>query len=114
MQRIKNTISMLKGLDKGTLEGIRYTLLFFIIVDMVVIYWWFKLKQLGIATMTVAIMALVVILLLERRFPPEEEDKKKLAPVMNQPEEKPMNFMENIGLPSGEEYNERLDEAIST
>ena len=124
IQRIRNTISMLRNLDKATLEGIRYTILFFVVIDMVVIYWWFKLKQLGIATMTVAIMALVVVLLLERKFPPEEEkrnedDKKKFTPVMNpikkepQTVETPLGFMDSLGLPNADKYNERLNEAIS-
>jgi len=124
MKRISKTISNIKGLEKDTLEGIKYTLFFFIVIDIFAFYWWMNWKQFGIAGLMVCIVALVVILLLERRLPmgekkeePKEEAKEEPKEEKKESEEKPKEeskgFMSmDLGLPSADEFNDRLEKAI--
>ena len=118
MNRIKETISMLKGLDQATLEGIRYTLFFIIILDMGLFYWWMKWKSFALALMVVCLIILSVILLLERKFPPEEvKEEPKDKKGDDKPNKPGLNLDIDLsvpGLPNSEDYNKRLEEAIGT
>lgn len=120
MKRISNVVSMLKELDKDTLQGIRMTLFFFIIIDIFVFYWWMKWKSFAVATLLVCCVILAVVLMLERKFPPYEDKKNngnKINPVFdNKPKQGPtQEFLEiDLGIPSAEDYNKRLNTALTT
>jgi len=134
INRIKETVSMIKGLDKETLEGIRYTLIFFIVIDIIGFYWYMGWKKFGIALMLVSCVILAFILILERRFPPDEDDikeskggkmkhkkekkqeesKEKEEPEEEKKEDNSLGLGIDTGLPDSEEYNKRLEKAISS
>jgi len=115
--KIKGTIEMIKGLDKGTLEGIRWTLIFILILDIGLFYWYMKWKRFGIALMLVLCVMLAIIMILERRFPMEEKTEKKEEVKEESKEEKKEvkeegMFNVDLGLGSSEEYQERMKKAI--
>ena len=116
MKSIKNIMRMFKSWDVETLEGMRYGMFGFLLVDIFGVYWFLKLKRLGIALFLVAILFLTIILLLERRLnnmeqtesPTIEEEEEKKDKPKDKEEDESLNF----GLPSSEEYNKRLKEAV--
>ena len=122
--KIKGTIEMIKGLDKGTLEGIRWTLIFILILDIGLFYWYMKWKRFGISLLLVLCVMLAIIMILERRFPMEEEEKevkmvKKKDKIENkdkEPKEKKEEsdglFNVDFGLGTAEEYQDRLSKAL--
>ena len=119
--KIKGTINLIKGLDKDTLEGIRWTLIFILVLDVGLFYWFMNWKKFGIALMLVLCVMLAIIMILERRFPMEEKTEKKEEDKKEEPkevkeekkEEKEEGmFNVDLGLGSSEEYNERLKKAL--
>ncbi len=130
---VRNVIEKAKGLKAKELESYKFTLFFVIIADLFGIYWYLKMKSLGMAIMIFSMMALSVILILERNLPietkkeeikmPEEIEKKKEE--KEEKEEKKEEKKENtdedslglgdgvdLGLGSSEEYNKRLSNAL--
>lgn len=139
--KIKGTIEMIKSLDKGTLEGIRWTLIFILILDVGLFYWFMKWKKFGIALLLVLCIILAIILILERRFPAEKKEKevkmkekkcpkcgkninfewnyhqecgwkKEKKETNEETEVEDRGFGIDLGLGSAEEYQERLRKAI--
>jgi len=131
INRLNKTVRLIKGWDKETLESLRYALLVIIGVDLFGIIWYLKLKTLGIAIMLVAMIWLVIILSVERRLPDkmcEEKQNKKHEPDDEEPEEdlgifegmdlglgtNESNEESESSLPSAEEYNKRLENALGS
>jgi len=141
IDKLKAIIKQAKALKEKDLEAIRYSLFFLIVVDLFGIYWFLEAKKLGIALLMVIIMFLVVILMLERNLPlknkskgggkmgkndeeiKELEDKVKELKKDNKdsgevedPEETSqglnMGLDFDLGLPSSEEYNKRIEKAL--
>jgi len=77
LERIKNVIATFKGMDEGTLEALRYTLLFFIVIDLFLFYWWMGWKTLAMGLMVVTIIFLTIIMFLEKRLRDIEYYKKQ-------------------------------------
>ena len=116
MKNIKNTISMLKELDQEELKGWRMVIIFFIVINMFLFYWYMEWKKFSIAVMVVSLIALAIILMLERKYPPEVatndsgSESKKLLPVFKQPKEE-NTFGINLSIPDADSYNDRLSKA---
>ena len=75
--KLGKAIQTVKNYDYETLEGIKYILMFTIVVDLFGIYWWLGLKQLGIFLMVLTIVAMAFIIILQSKLPePKQNDKK--------------------------------------
>jgi len=121
LDRFKEVIERAKKLDLKTLEAFKILIFIFIGLDLFGLWWYLEVKTLAGALLIVSIIALAIILFLERRLQnkmvedeetSEEEDKKEEP---KDKEEKDSGYGFNIpdlGLPSAEEYDKRLQKAI--
>ncbi len=141
LENFKNLIEKSRGLDEKSLEAIRYFLMGMIILDLFGIYWYLELKKLGGALLIVIIFLLAIVMFLESNLPqrsrrevkkmneqelepkkPEEETKKEEKKKESKDDkdkdeeteeaEAPNILGEGMGLPSAEEYEKRINDAI--
>jgi len=125
IDNFKNIMEKAKGLTRKDLNTWRYTLIFLIIVSMIGIYYFLHAKKLGIALIVVFLIGLGFIMFLESRLPSEPkkvQNNAKKEVQKNMPEEEvaeteeveeSSDFGFDMGLPSSEEYNKRLDDAFT-
>ena len=66
-ERLKETIEWVKSFDYETVKYLKYALFGLILVDFFGIYWYFKLKRIGIGFLIVLIFLFFLILMIERR-----------------------------------------------
>jgi len=126
LENWKNLIEKARKLDRKSLEAIRFAFFGAIVVNLFGIYWYLKLKSLGIALLIVLIMGLTLVLLLERGLPQppqkpikktKKEDKKMTEESQEVEQEEPQeletdNF--DTGLPNAEEFQKRAKEAMGS
>ena len=121
----KDLIAWAKSLDNDEIGAYKMALIFYVVIDMVAFYWYFKWKSLAIASMIVALVLLGILLFLERRkedtmVKKEYDDEEYELVKKKKPEEKPKEKKEDkdegngfdFGLPDADEYNKRLDKAF--
>jgi len=115
MRSIKQTIKMVKGLSYDTLQFIKYALITFVFIDMFLIWWYMGWKKAAMVLFLVTAVFLVIILLLERRLNNmEDEEQETKEEKEEDKKETPKEEGFTLGLPSPEEYNKRLDQALGT
>ena len=90
-----------------------------ILVDFFGIYWYFKLKRIGIGFLIVLIFLFFLILMIERRLLDKMDEKTEKDPDKKEddkPEENQVKKDEEEGfgwdIPDSREYNKRLKEAM--
>jgi len=126
---LKEVVKKAKELDTESLEAIKYSIFVFIVADLFGVFWYFKLKKLGMALLIVFMILLTLILILERRKREEmDEDKKKRKEEIKkelkelEEEEKKddkkdddedTGFLGSMGLPNAEEFNKRIEKALT-
>jgi len=110
MDKLNNVITKFKTMDRVNLESFKYFTFFIIVANMIGLYWYLQWKKFSIALLFVSMIFLTILLLLERKLPEEIKQKKisKKDESDNEEEE------EGLGLPSAEDYNERLEGALET
>lgn len=128
MERLKHIRERAEGMSMKNLESLRYLLFFILMVDMFGIYWYLKWKSLGIALLLVLVVIITMVFILERKKQDnhkqkggtnkmdreekqeteEKEDKKE-----EQEEDSGWMGEMDLGLPSSDEYNKRLEKALT-
>jgi len=138
MNRIYQTIENMQSWSYETLESIKFTLFFVIVVDVFGVWWFLELKRLGSAIMVTCLICLGVILWLQMSKDPKikkKEGKKKMTKeitvdgkkyveVKSDKKEKPEKEEKeeksekeegfDLNLPSGEEMEDRLSRAFGS
>jgi len=126
-ERFGNVLERFKGLDRKTINTYRYALFFLITADLIGVYWYLHLKKIGIALLVIFLCALGFIMFLESKLHPEP--KKEEPTKENKKEDKKMETEEKetagtgeqedsndfgfeMGLPSSEEFNKRMNDAF--
>ena len=127
---LKNVWEKLKSLDENKLLGYQNAIFFIVIADLIGIYYFLGLKQLGTAILIVSLVALALILWLLRELPEEKRKRRRKPKKMEQKEEKtekPEKKVEeeeeedeepavdfSLGLPNAEDYNKRAAAALGS
>ena len=113
MQKIKELIKKVNESDLKTLESYRMILFIVVVVDVLLVYWYLNLKQVGIALLLVSLALLGWIVYLignkEPKSPKPMQTKEKTVP-----EDKQESFLDSIGFPDSVEYNKRVERALGT
>ena len=78
----KNIVEKARNMTRKEIDSWRYTLIFFIVVDIFGIYWFLHQRKLGIALLVVFLIGLGIIMFLESKLPPLP--RKKIPPRENQ------------------------------
>lgn len=132
----KNVISKAKLMSQKDIDAWKYLIMVLIVIDMFGIFWYLKMKTLGLALMLVLMGFLAFLLIVGGKdaplpLPPpkpihntikkevkqkmdnEGVQKEEVAESQEQPEEKGM-FDFDLGLGSSEEFQKRVDKALGT
>jgi len=125
---LKNVWEKLKSLDENKLLGYQNAIFFIVIADLIGIYYFLGLKQLGTAILIVSLVALALILWLIRELPEEKRKRRRKPKKMEEKTEKPEKKVEekeeveeeesevdfSLGLPNAEDYNKRAAAALGS
>lgn len=104
----------LKEWDVKTLDSIKTFLFFMVVVDLLGVWWYLQWKKLGMALMMVILGCLGLVMYL-RSQKEQIEDKKQEEKPIESKEKEPEGFLGlNLGLPSAEDYEKRLKEAVGS
>jgi len=114
LKRMNRTVENAKRLSLKELESLRYLMMLIIVGDLFGIYWYFGLKKLGGAILIVSIVILATILMLERRNKEKMTEEKTKTEEKEDKEDKPSEdpLKVDLGLPSPEEFEKRMEDAI--
>lgn len=124
----KNLMEKARGMSRKQISTWRYSLIFAICVDIFGVFWFLHQKKIGIALMVVFLIGLGFIMFLESKLP-EEVKEKPTKEIKNKKEDKKMKTEEKetagtgdsedsndfgfeMGLPSSEDFNKRMDDAF--
>lgn len=66
--KLGKAIQTIKQWDYETLEGVKYLLMFVIVLELFGVYWWLGLKQFGILLMVLTMVALAIIIILQSKL----------------------------------------------
>lgn len=116
----KNLKAKAEALKLSDLQAFRQMMLFVIVADIFGVYWWLKMRNLGIAILIISLICMGIILYLERNaendIKEEKMPKKKKKKKTEEDESKEDNLLGNfnvdLGVGSSDDYNKRLKNAI--
>ena len=117
IEKIRGVVETFKSYDKQTLETFKYIIISFIVLDMFAIWWYLEFKKLAMALLLVSAMFLVVVLFCERRLDNMKDKKESAQDIIDDTDKKDDDEEDyedgfDLGIPSSEEYNKRLEKAI--
>ena len=122
IEKIRGVVETFKSYDKQTLETFKYMIIGFIVLDMFAIWWYLEFKKLAMALMLISAMFLVAVLFCERRLDNMKDKKESAQDIIDDTDKKDEKDDDDseedyddgfdLGIPSSEEYNKRLERAI--
>lgn len=124
IEKISGLIETFKSYDEKALETLKYMIIAFIVLDMFAIWWYLEFKRLAMALMLVCAIFLIIVLFCERRLYNMEDKKESAQDIIDDDKKEEKKKKEDnssdedyddgldLGIPSSEEYNKRLEKAV--
>lgn len=120
MGKIKNTWLLINSLELKTIVALKQTMIFLIVANLFGLYWYLGLKSIATSLLIVQMSIFVFLIISEKNQKEVKKVSKEKLKEEKEPEEKPEEEKEegevfgnmDLGLPSAEEYEKRVNKAL--